>query len=194
MTLIKDLEHVKITNDLQAFNIIKEHLLTQNTRSINDDIGGSCAYRGVDDFPISDDIIDEVINWSYVPNGKSCAVGILIKEDFYSPLLEDNSVDEIIVREALQDSHPDWNINNNNTLIMLLCCQQIHDSIIPNHWASALDFLQGWIFIDKNSNVNFSNHIDSVINGSSNIIVRKNAIMQFVKAQLYEKYGRGYDA
>lgn len=190
MTLVSELVDVQITNDLQAFNIIEKHLLTQNSRSINEGyVNGSCSYRGADVEYILDPETEEIVEYNFVSNDKSCAVGILIKEKFYDPNLEDNSADEVNVYNALSDSHPDWNISKNTTT-MLLCCQYIHDTLQANHWEKALHYLRGFIFIDGNSNVDFSAYVSMVVNHDTGLVNKRNVIMDFVKARLYFEFGR----
>jgi len=188
MTLVSELVDVQITNDLQAFNMIEKHLLTQNSRSMSDGYStGSCAYRGEETIYIQDPETGEAVEFEFVPNNKSCAVGILIKDKFYDSSLEDNSADEVNVHNSLSDSHPDWHINKNTT-IMLLCCQYIHDTLPVKHWQKALDYLRGFIFFDKDHNVNFSGYISMVANHDIGIVNMRNVIMDFVKSRLYFEF------
>lgn len=62
---------------------IRDHLIAQNKQSISAETG-NCMYRG--------------------ENGAMCAVGCLIKDEFYSRSIEDRISDEPEVVEALSKS------------------------------------------------------------------------------------------
>lgn len=113
----------------EIYAAVVPHLLQQKARStIKDDIGAShCAYRGA--------------------NGTRCAVGCLIKDEFYHPQLEKKQVTNAWVIQALIDSGvihgllpvhataktelPD-NIMPEVALMKRL--QQVHDGIVPGAW------------------------------------------------------------
>lgn len=62
-------------NTQEIFNTVATHLLTQNARSMGTAPqmeGRGCLYRG--------------------ENGRMCAVGCLIKDEFYDPILENEPV------------------------------------------------------------------------------------------------------
>lgn len=52
-------------NIQEIFDTVSVHLLTQNEKSQESSFYSSCLYRG--------------------PNGTKCAVGCLIKDEFYQP-------------------------------------------------------------------------------------------------------------
>lgn len=86
---------------------VRAHLLAQNRQSLTRHADYMCAYRG--------------------RNGTSCAVGCLIKAEFYSPSIEGKTVYDIrpILRQSL-GFEPDWDELNH--------FQTIHDSYDPQHW------------------------------------------------------------
>ena len=68
----------------QIFDKVATHLLTQGAKSM---MGDTCRYRG--------------------SNGAKCAVGCLIKDDHYDPILELRSSRSELVKEALIKSKVD---------------------------------------------------------------------------------------
>lgn len=64
--------------DMELFEIVKNHLLTQNAQSMR--ISG-CAYRGY--------------------GGMKCAAGVLIKDEHYNPGIEGDIITEMGPRMAL---------------------------------------------------------------------------------------------
>ncbi len=69
----------------ETFEVVYKHLMYQGTRSLG--FGALCAYRG--------------------KNGTKCAIGCLIKDEFYSQNLEYSSVSgskESIIIEAVKNS------------------------------------------------------------------------------------------
>lgn len=61
------------------FDIVAKHLLTQNSRSLD---RGLCCYRN--------------------PNGRRCAIGVLISDEVYSPMFEGDGVIDLLVRRDQQ--------------------------------------------------------------------------------------------
>ena len=105
---------------LDVFNKVSEHLLTQNERSL--DTFGDCLYRSAE--------------------GLACAVGCLIKDEFYSEDLEHiyavNSYTDDWqkpIRNALELSGVPIN-DEMKDLVQKL--QVIHDSKQPEFWRKEL--------------------------------------------------------
>lgn len=109
--------------DKQAiYNQVRDHLLKQGEQSRQParpstfgPVEGVCAYRG--------------------EGGKMCAVGCLIKDEFYSPELENKTCDTPQVAEVLGKSGipTDW-----KTIDFLRDLQEIHDSDLVDGWESKL--------------------------------------------------------
>lgn len=85
----------------QIFNYVIPALIAQGGQSV--DGGGACVYRGVD--------------------GRKCAIGMLIKDEFYKPELEGTSVAYPDVIAALHRSGV--NTQSNGEFLHNLQC--IHD-------------------------------------------------------------------
>lgn len=100
--------------DIQIFEKVKNHLLTQKLKSVDAD--GACVYRG--------------------ENGMMCAVGCLIKDEFYSSHIEGVSVTASKVHFALTQSIGDIEGITDN---MLSCLQRIHDDKQPEDWEAYLN-------------------------------------------------------
>lgn len=106
--------------DRQIFEKVKNHLLTQNAKSMmystfkKRDV---CAYRGKD--------------------GMKCAVGCLIDNSAYDPIIEEKASHAIEVEAALKRSGI-RGIDNRITMI-LTSLQQIHDTNDPSEWAEELN-------------------------------------------------------
>jgi hypothetical protein len=98
----------------EAFEIMSLHLLKQNKRSQNADRSG-CAYRGED--------------------GTCCGVGILIKDEFYSPELEGYSAHSIKVKNALRASRIRVEEGKKRFFTEI---QDIHDNHAPYKWLTKL--------------------------------------------------------
>lgn len=99
----------------QIYNIVKRHLLKQGARS--QDTQEHCLYRG--------------------PRGLKCAIGALIKDEFYNPALEDKSANQPEVLDALRRSfglHPSQLMD----VFFLSDLQEIHDRVNPSEWKDAL--------------------------------------------------------
>tara|TARA_R110002167_G_scaffold211843_2_gene416461 strand:- start:1282 stop:1638 length:357 start_codon:yes stop_codon:yes gene_type:complete len=98
----------------EVFDKCYTHLITQNKVS---SIGGDmCDYRGQD--------------------GTMCAVGCLIKDEHYSYILENESVDDsTAVHGALEASGVD---TRQPTINMLARLQQTHDLVSPKDWPKEL--------------------------------------------------------
>lgn len=92
----------------EIFDTVAVHMLAQGKKSENED---GCLYRG--------------------PNGTKCAVGVLIKDEIYRPILENRLVCERIIWEALEDSgiEMDGDIEQ-----LLMALQETHDHISVQTW------------------------------------------------------------
>ena len=99
----------------ETFDKIVDHLRKQNSKSLmeapRDD---SCAYRGQD--------------------GKMCAVGCLIEDEFYDPSLEENIVSNPKVRNALRNSGYDI---DGAFLKLMVSMQECHDLKAVKDWESS---------------------------------------------------------
>ena len=109
-------EHTKKAHTMtlqEIFNKVATHLLTQKVKSFGSDAG--CLYRG--------------------PNGTSCAVGCLIKEEHYDPEIEGEAAVAIPVRLALSASGIP---TTDETLSLLSELQLLHDESQPEAWPTDL--------------------------------------------------------
>lgn len=91
----------------EIFDTVATHLLKQGRRAVNPDIPERCHYRGA--------------------NGTACAVGVLIPDEVYDPMMEGRTVVGLL-------SHPEfkiprWMWNNEQLLIEL---QNVHD--VEHNW------------------------------------------------------------
>lgn len=112
-------------NTLEVFNKVEEHLLSQGERSMK--YLDVCVYRG--------------------ENGMSCAIGCLIKDEFYHEGLEGigmwagEKINErqIMLEEALVNSGIDLNYAMTR---MLKDLQSLHDTENPEVWEQTLQQLR----------------------------------------------------
>ena len=100
--------------DIEIFEKVKTHLLTQMEKSVNAE--GACMYRG--------------------DNGNKCAAGCLIKDEFYKPELENISASSDVVHFAISQSIGDY---GSTADIMILHLQSIHDNQCPEDWEAYLN-------------------------------------------------------
>ena len=113
-------------NDNQEIcDFVVQKMVQQNSQSI---INGTCAYRGLEN--------------------KKCAVGQLIDEEFYTPNLEGNIINNGLVREAVKNScqKRGWNVDD-STLRMLNHMQNVHDSFGDSGHALVYEF--GEYFVNE---------------------------------------------
>lgn len=118
-------------NRQEVFNKVSKHLLTQKVRAISagrassEDSNG-CMYKD--------------------PSGNKCAVGCLISENLYTPMLEGQSVYSHYLQDALEKSLG-CSLTRlfDETKTSLLCdlrflvyLQCIHDETRPDLWEPAL--------------------------------------------------------
>lgn len=109
----------------ELFKIVKNHLLTQGKPSyipVEDEDtgelmeGDECAYRGL--------------------GTDKCAVGCLIKDEYYSVSMEGSILTETPVLKAVEKS-----LNAKLTpdnILLLRNLQQVHDRVMPAKWKDAL--------------------------------------------------------
>lgn len=99
----------------EIFDIVAVHLLTQGKKSLAGINNSSCVYRD--------------------PNGRKCAIGVLIADEHYSEELERKSVWTNEVVAALEKSGFDTEPPRLNFLDEL---QRIHDGYAPAEWRRML--------------------------------------------------------
>lgn len=120
--------NLKVT-DKDIFFKIKDHLLTQNERAMNDE--SKCLYH-------------KPISYIDMQTGKEihkilmCAVGCLINNFYYNQDFEFNSLDDPGIIEAISLSNKFWNITD-ESIKMLCSLQRIHDFHMVELWDKALD-------------------------------------------------------
>lgn len=97
----------------EIFDTVAKHLFTQGCRSIEVDDEGeeSCLYRG--------------------PEGRMCAVGVLIPDEIYDPLMEHQNSDYLLETPCYK--FPAWMADN---MHLLLSLQRVHDSSL--NWEDSL--------------------------------------------------------
>jgi hypothetical protein len=121
MGLLRDTD----INRQKVFDTVVAHLLTQNEQCRSTLKGvNTCAYRG--------------------KFGLKCAVGVLIPDEVYSPIIEGESVNEIFdpqeasddgeMREALTRVKKAIRLRTNDERYMLESLQMIHDNFEPDQW------------------------------------------------------------
>jgi hypothetical protein len=101
--------------EITIYNIVRNHLLTQMVQSISGP-QKACKYRG--------------------DKGCKCAIGVLIKDEFYSDTLEGCSSNSEKVQKALKNSGYNF---DECSLGFLSELQFIHDLHDPNKWKELLD-------------------------------------------------------
>lgn len=147
MTMLQTLNRLNIQSDLEAFATVGIHLITQDEKARND---SGCSYRGIslasafdDDEELRAYQIFDPIYW----DGTSCAVGCLVKDDFYNPEMEENPVIENIVLNVVEASNPNWDIND-RSVYMMQSLQTVHDNIDVNDWPLYIRALYEIFFIE----------------------------------------------
>lgn len=104
-------------NNLEIFNKVEQHLLSQNAKSQIHRRGlDVCGYRGTE--------------------GRMCAVGCLIKDQYYSPTFEGESALDAGVIRALNQSG--INTQEPSTMSMLIDLQMLHDRAPVSEWRNRL--------------------------------------------------------
>lgn len=107
----------------EVFDKVKAHLLQQGCQAVKyiESQKEICRYRA--------------------PDGKMCAIGCLIKDEYYSEDLEGHAVTHHLVEQALQDSGINvW--DGSSMTLMLLDLQVMHDIDRPDVWPEQLDYLE----------------------------------------------------
>lgn len=103
---------------ITIFEIVEKHMLKQKKQSVNSG-GMKCAYRGVD--------------------GLKCAVGCLIKDEFYRPDIEHGLSTTPAAQEAVAKSLGYEKEQLPKNILNLLCdLQDIHDQEEPECWKREL--------------------------------------------------------
>ena len=149
-----------ITNDREAFEFVRNHLLTQNEKSIADNL--DCLYRGYSETKIEElkvkagEIIEEdeednvgesdkdqvfLDLLSEVNPDSMCAVGCLIMDRFYDSEMEGKTIEpDEYVWDAVVKSNPVWKMTD-SSLQMLKRLQTIHDGSYPSQWEVELSLM-----------------------------------------------------
>jgi hypothetical protein len=105
-------------NKQEIFTTVKNHLLSQNARSVND--YDECVYRGVD--------------------GKMCAIGCLMPDHLYDPECEGhNSLDTKVQRCLPMIKFPDGDDWGGPIILFLNGLQDIHDKYNVEEWPAELN-------------------------------------------------------
>lgn len=103
-------------NAQEIFDKVARHLLTQNEKSISPHASNCCAYRGA--------------------YGRSCAVGCLISDEDYAPVIEGASVCSLLMDTKLK--LPAYFVEHGTLLSQL---QLVHDMRTVGEWPSQLRLL-----------------------------------------------------
>ena len=148
-----------ITNDKEAYLVMRAHLLKQMTRSMNDH--DDCMYRGYDEITLdnlrdeaktiadAEGLFDDEYHTNIFndllashPPTHMCAVGALIIDDFYSQNLEGKAVcaKDNDVLNVVQKSNPLWKMTG-RSITLLRALQNIHDGYQPTSWLDRLNKL-----------------------------------------------------
>lgn len=149
-----------ITNDREAFEFVRNHLLTQNEKSVADNL--DCLYRGYSEAKIEElkvkagEIIEEDEEeyvWesdkdqvfldllAEINPDSMCAVGCLIMDRFYDSEMEGKTIEpDEWVWEAVVKSNPVWKMTD-SSLEMLKKLQSIHDRSYPSQWEVELSLV-----------------------------------------------------
>ena len=147
-----------ITNDYEAYSLVREHLLKQNAKALGEN--EDCQYRGytytkieqlqqkAEDIANEQEIelkADREDIYSHLIAEESpdamCAVGCLLLDEFYDLELEGKTIEfEGVVLDAVIKSNPAWKITD-NSLEMLKELQSIHDHAEVINWELRLSRL-----------------------------------------------------
>lgn len=169
----------KTMTDYDIFNIVKNHLISQGDKCV-DPTGGDCQYYGLTDSKSNEiinhiydeyhedvDYLRELIEDERIKQNipvAHCAVGALIKPEFYDDSLEGTLIDSnSLVQLAVQKSYPEWEITH-QSLTMLQSLQAVHDNIQPRHWNEVLDKMSKFFHEDKSWVGDFHRLGDGLIN------------------------------
>ena len=103
-------------NKQDVFNKVATHLLTQNSKSIAHGECKECMYRG--------------------ENNTSCAIGCLIKDEYYRAEFEQMTADSSYIINTLIASGIEVESDGDEKFLMQL--QVIHDKHIVENWKTTL--------------------------------------------------------
>ena len=129
---------MKILSTLEVYEKVRAHLLSQMERAVvpsayrmKDMSGAQCMYR--------------------TQEGLSCAIGCLIDDEHYIPVLEGCGIDELVLDELVLDEISDLrtalhksgvDITINDMVSLLGALQRTHDTLPPKDWEKELDRLK----------------------------------------------------
>lgn len=100
---------------------------------------------------------------------KHCAVGCLIEKEHYNPAIEESSIMDINVIEAVKKSNPQWEINFSQ-IRMLKMLQTIHDNVLPLNWNIYFNMIeQSDLFSHENNTFvfNVNNFVPFALSGDT---------------------------
>ena len=105
----------------KIFFKVKEHLLKQNRKASDSEVGSKCYYRGID--------------------GTKCAVGILIPDEDYVCSMElcsvvHNQVRRVLIRSLRLEQYSE--IAKDMVFELLVSLQRVHDNYAVIDWPWAL--------------------------------------------------------
>ena len=106
-------------NQLQLFNIVKNHLLTQNQKALRFPDRPLCAYIS--------------------STGLKCAVGCLISDEHYDLDMEGMCIEDI--NKEFPDALAHLNLTIDN-IQLLRDLQSLHDFECPQDWPSKLNAIE----------------------------------------------------
>ena len=136
--------------DRDIFEIMANHLLNQKEKSMTK--GETCAYRGYTLGQISevaysfvgeeayyDDYgFQQALSNKYGKPTMMCAVGALIKDEFYDSDFENNLYSIHPIMDAIRKSNPDWEIKESG-MKLLDRFQGIHDNVEIKDWSDCIE-------------------------------------------------------
>lgn len=117
----------------EIFDTVARHLLTQKARSeclidFDGEMAKGCAYR--------------------TPDGLMCAVGCLIPDDLYDPIIENVAVQGVMAVAKMKDTAPSYvklfnilvelGMATDDKMKLLSNLQRTHDQCPPDQWRQAL--------------------------------------------------------
>ena len=110
----------------EIFDTVATHLLKQGRRAVNPDIPHMCHYRGA--------------------NGTACAVGVLIPDEVYDPMMEGRTVVKLVNDSTFEI--PKWMAKNATLLAWL---QNVHDTEV--HWRDSATMKEALSKVAKESSL-----------------------------------------
>jgi hypothetical protein len=97
------------------FLFVHDHLITQGKKAVDEE--GDCQYRAED--------------------GTMCAIGCLIPEEVYDPLVEGQGTNSDAFKEMVRFHIGD--MDRNRTDHLLECLQELHDEFDVNDWETRFE-------------------------------------------------------